>query len=58
MPQFGGELRPADLDALCPSSRHASSSPFADLLRLDLSERRLYLEVCDAGSDLREGIGK
>jgi DNA invertase Pin-like site-specific DNA recombinase len=25
--------RPADLDALCPSSRHASSSPFADLLR-------------------------
>jgi hypothetical protein len=34
--QFGDEPRPADLDALCPGSRHASSGPFADLLRLDL----------------------
>ena len=40
MPHFGGELRPTDLDALCLGSRHASFGPFADLLRLDLGERR------------------
>jgi hypothetical protein len=40
MTQFGGELRPTDLDALFLGSRHASSSPFADLLRLDLGQER------------------
>jgi hypothetical protein len=34
--ECGGEPRPTNLDALCPGSRHASSCPFADLLRLDL----------------------
>jgi hypothetical protein len=36
MAQFGGELRPTDLYALCLGSRHASSGPFANLLRLYL----------------------
>jgi hypothetical protein len=36
MTQFSGELRPTDLNALCPGSRHASFGPLADLLRLDL----------------------
>jgi hypothetical protein len=40
MAQFGGDLRPTDLDALCLGSRHASFGPFADFLRLDFSERR------------------
>ena len=36
MTKLGSEPRPTDLYALCLGSRHASSGPFANLLRLYL----------------------